>query len=131
MSWETYDGCLRVYPLPGIRTYSFRLTVLYTKKAPQLSAQELVMLTKKMAASANRCCPLRDELQSACLEDQVSTLVTHLPSLSGPREPTSFLGQIYDFPVKLKILREYFEAAYTNCLYLKTNEGCPLLNLSR
>lgn len=97
-----------MYPLPGIRTYSFRLTVLYTKKAPQLSAQELVMLAKKMAASANRCCPLRDELQSACLEDQVSTLVTHLPSLSGPWEPTSFLGQIYDFPVKLKILREYF-----------------------
>lgn len=88
------------------------------------------MLAKKMAASANRCCPLRDELQSACLEDQVSTLLTHLPSLSGPREPTSFLGQIYDFPVKLKILREYFQAAYTNCLYLKTNEGCPLLNLS-
>lgn len=86
--WETKDGCLRVYPLPGIRsTYSFRLTVLYTKKAPQLSTQELVVFSKKMAAAASRCCPLRDELQSACMEDQVSTLVTHLPSLSVGNQP--------------------------------------------
>lgn len=73
-------------------TYSFRLTVLYTKKAPQLSAQELVVLAKKTAAAARRCCPLRDELQSACVEDQVSTPVTHLPFLSPvPRNQPRFL----------------------------------------
>uniref|UniRef100_A0A8C0QMR7 Albumin n=1 Tax=Canis lupus familiaris TaxID=9615 RepID=A0A8C0QMR7_CANLF len=46
-----------------------RLIILYTKKAPQLSAQELVMFTKNMAAAATKCCPLRDEQQFACMED--------------------------------------------------------------
>jgi hypothetical protein len=120
-----------VYPLPGIRTYSFRLTVLYTKKAPQLSAQELVVFVKKMAAVARRCCPLRDELQSACVEDQVSTRMTCLPSLSGPPESTSFLGYIYDLPLELKILRGgYFQASHANCLYLAAREDCLLSNMS-
>ncbi|GAB1289830.1 Albumin superfamily member 1 [Apodemus speciosus] len=52
-----------------------RLTVLYTKKAPQLSAQELVMFAKKMAAAASICCPLRDELQTACVEDQAKLIL--------------------------------------------------------
>lgn len=114
MPWETEDGCLHVYPLPEMRSaYSFRLMVLYTKKAPQLPAQELVVFAKKMAAAASRCCPLRDELQSACVEDQVSTLVTHLPSW----EPTSFLGHIYDLPVEFKILRGgYFQVSPAICL---------------
>ena len=47
---------------PGIRRhYSFRLIVLYTKKAPQLSAQELIALTKNMAAATAKCCPLNQE----------------------------------------------------------------------
>lgn len=116
-----------MYLLPGIRTYSFRLTVLYMKKAPQLSAQELVAFTKKMAAAAQRCCPLRDEQQSACVEDQVITLTTHLPSLSGPWESTSFLGHIYDLPVEFKILRGgYFQASHANCLSSASREDCPL-----
>lgn len=57
-------------------TYSFRLLVHYTKKAPQLSAQELVMFTKNMAAAATKCCPLSDEQQFVCMEDAVSTSVT-------------------------------------------------------
>ncbi|KAK7830889.1 hypothetical protein U0070_018433 [Myodes glareolus] len=38
-------------------------------KAPQLSVQELVAFTRKMAAAASRCCPLSNERQSACVED--------------------------------------------------------------
>ena len=65
---------LDTLPLPGIRgNYSFRLIVLYTKKAPQLSAQELVIFTKNMAAAATKCCPLNDEQQFACMENSVST----------------------------------------------------------
>ncbi|KAM5339583.1 LOW QUALITY PROTEIN: alpha-fetoprotein-like [Glossophaga mutica] len=53
----------------GDSNFHDRLLVLYTKKAPQLSAQELVMFTKNMAASATRCCPLSDEQQFVCMED--------------------------------------------------------------
>ncbi|XP_054447506.1 alpha-fetoprotein-like isoform X2 [Pteronotus mesoamericanus] len=53
----------------GDSNFHDRLLVLYTKKAPQLSAQELVMFTKNMAASATRCCPLSDKQQFACMED--------------------------------------------------------------
>ncbi|XP_029400825.1 alpha-fetoprotein-like isoform X6 [Mus pahari] len=62
----------------GSSSFQDRLTVLYTKKAPQLSAQELVVLVKKMAAVARRCCPLRDELQSACVEDQAKLVLGEL-----------------------------------------------------
>nr|XP_021512110.1 alpha-fetoprotein-like [Meriones unguiculatus] len=59
----------------GSRNFQNRLTVLHTKKAPQMSAQELVVLTKKMAAAAGRCCPLTAERQSACVEDQAKLIL--------------------------------------------------------
>nr|KAF6431687.1 hypothetical protein HJG63_008180 [Rousettus aegyptiacus] len=46
-----------------------RLLVLCTKKPPQLSAQELVVFTKNMAAAATKCCPLSDEQKFVCVED--------------------------------------------------------------
>ncbi|XP_005068147.1 alpha-fetoprotein [Mesocricetus auratus] len=58
-----------LYQKLGGPAFQDRLTVLYTKKAPQLSSQELVTFTRKMAAAASRCCPLSDELQSTCVED--------------------------------------------------------------
>ncbi|KAF3825117.1 hypothetical protein GH733_005751 [Mirounga leonina] len=51
------------------------LIILYTKKTPQLSAQELVMFTKNMAAAATKCCPLRDEQQFACMEDSAKLIL--------------------------------------------------------
>ncbi|XP_029424373.1 afamin isoform X6 [Nannospalax galili] len=59
----------------GGSNFHDRLIVLYTKKAPQLSAQELVVLTRKMAAAASRCCPLRDEQQFACIEDSAKLIL--------------------------------------------------------
>ncbi|XP_007953683.1 alpha-fetoprotein-like [Orycteropus afer afer] len=53
----------------GDSNFHNRLLVLYTKKAPQLSAQELVVFSKNMAATATKCCPLNDEQQFACVED--------------------------------------------------------------
>uniref|UniRef100_G3U4C2 Albumin domain-containing protein n=1 Tax=Loxodonta africana TaxID=9785 RepID=G3U4C2_LOXAF len=53
----------------GDGNFHNRLIVLYTKKAPQLSAEELVVFTKSMAAAASKCCPLSDEQQFACIED--------------------------------------------------------------
>ncbi|XP_051026665.1 LOW QUALITY PROTEIN: alpha-fetoprotein-like [Acomys russatus] len=64
-----------LYEKLGGSNYLDRLTVLYTKKAPQLPAQELVAFTKKMAAAASKCCPLRDELQSACVEDEAKLIL--------------------------------------------------------
>lgn len=46
-----------------------------------MPAQELVVLAKRMAAAAGGCCPLRAERQSACVEDQVSTLVSDTPAI--------------------------------------------------
>ncbi|XP_032772148.1 alpha-fetoprotein-like [Rattus rattus] len=80
----------------GASNFQDRLTVLYTKKAPQLSAQELVMLTKKMAASANRCCPLRDELQSACLEDQAKLFLGDLCRRHGGKPVNAGVGSCCD-----------------------------------
>ncbi|XP_057584032.1 alpha-fetoprotein-like [Hippopotamus amphibius kiboko] len=59
----------------GDSNFHDRLTVLYTKKAPQLSAQELVVFTKNMAAAATRCCPLNAEQQSACMEDSAKLIL--------------------------------------------------------
>ncbi|XP_027456497.1 alpha-fetoprotein-like isoform X2 [Zalophus californianus] len=51
------------------------LIILYTKKAPQLSAQELVMFIKNMGTAATKCCPLRDEQQFACMEDSAKLIL--------------------------------------------------------
>ncbi|KAM7154379.1 alpha-fetoprotein-like isoform 2-T2 [Molossus nigricans] len=59
----------------GDSNFHDRLLVLYTKKAPQLSAQELVMFTKNMAAAATKCCPLSDELQFVCMEDAAKLIL--------------------------------------------------------
>ncbi|XP_010981096.3 alpha-fetoprotein [Camelus dromedarius] len=59
----------------GDSNFHDRLIVLYTKKAPQLSAQELVVFTKNMAAAATKCCPLNDEQQFVCLEDSAKLIL--------------------------------------------------------
>lgn len=81
-SSETRDNArywvfiLGTQPLPGVRgNYYFRLVVLYTKKAPQLSAQELVMFTKNLAAASTKCCPLSDEQQFVCMEDSAKLIL--------------------------------------------------------
>ncbi|XP_006143040.1 alpha-fetoprotein [Tupaia chinensis] len=62
----------------GDSDFHDRLVVLYTKKAPQLSAQELVSFTTKMAAIATKCCPLSDEQQFFCMEDSTKLIVGDL-----------------------------------------------------
>ncbi|XP_006094445.1 alpha-fetoprotein-like [Myotis lucifugus] len=59
----------------GDSNFHDRLLVHYTKKAPQLSAQELVMFTKNMAAAATKCCPLSDEQQFVCMEDAAKLIL--------------------------------------------------------
>lgn len=59
----------------GDSNFHDRLLILYAKKAPQLSAQELVMFTKNMAAAATKCCPLSDEQQFACMEDAAKLIL--------------------------------------------------------
>ncbi|XP_007179901.2 alpha-fetoprotein-like isoform X3 [Balaenoptera acutorostrata] len=59
----------------GDSNFHDRLIVLYTKKAPQLSAQELVIFTKNMAAAATKCCPLNDEQQFACMENSAKLIL--------------------------------------------------------
>ncbi|XP_049741998.1 alpha-fetoprotein-like [Elephas maximus indicus] len=59
----------------GDGNFHNRLIVLYTKKAPQLSAEELVVFTKSMAAAASKCCPLSDEQQFACIEDSAKLIL--------------------------------------------------------
>uniref|UniRef100_A0A8C0WH83 Albumin domain-containing protein n=1 Tax=Castor canadensis TaxID=51338 RepID=A0A8C0WH83_CASCN len=59
----------------GASNFHDRLIVLYTKKAPQLSVQELVVFTKKMADAATKCCPLREEQQFICVEDSAKLIL--------------------------------------------------------
>ncbi|XP_058922094.1 alpha-fetoprotein-like [Kogia breviceps] len=59
----------------GDSDFHDRLIVLYTKKAPQLSAQELVIFTKNMAAAATKCCPLNDEQQVVCMENSAKLIL--------------------------------------------------------
>ncbi|XP_036859165.2 alpha-fetoprotein-like isoform X3 [Manis javanica] len=59
----------------GESDFHDRLVVLYTKKAPQLSAQELVMFTKNLAAASTKCCPLSDEQQFVCMEDSAKLIL--------------------------------------------------------
>ncbi|TKC44638.1 hypothetical protein EI555_014080, partial [Monodon monoceros] len=53
----------------------FMVVLLYTKKAPQPSAQELVIFTKNMAAAATTCCPLNDEQQFVCMENSAKLIL--------------------------------------------------------
>ncbi|XP_059868364.1 alpha-fetoprotein-like isoform X8 [Delphinus delphis] len=62
----------------GDSNFHDRLIVLYTKKAPQLSAQELVIFTKNMAAAATTCCPLNDEQQFVCMENSAKLILGDL-----------------------------------------------------
>uniref|UniRef100_A0A673STD9 Albumin domain-containing protein n=1 Tax=Suricata suricatta TaxID=37032 RepID=A0A673STD9_SURSU len=66
---------LKIYCYRVRGNYSFRLIILYTKKAPQLSAQELIMFTKNMAAAATKCCPLREKQQLVCMEDSAKLIL--------------------------------------------------------
>ncbi|CAN0479064.1 unnamed protein product [Rangifer tarandus platyrhynchus] len=59
----------------GDSNFHDRLIVFYTKKAPQLSAQELIVLTKNMAAAASKCCPLDQEPQFVCMEDSAKLIL--------------------------------------------------------
>nr|XP_008265980.1 alpha-fetoprotein isoform X1 [Oryctolagus cuniculus] len=59
----------------GESSFHNRLIVLYTKKAPQLSAQEVVLFTKKMAAAATRCCLLSGVQQFLCVEDSAKLIL--------------------------------------------------------
>ncbi|XP_036783389.2 alpha-fetoprotein-like isoform X1 [Manis pentadactyla] len=59
----------------GESDFHDRLVVLYTKKAPQLSTQELVMFTKNLAAASTKCCPLSDEQQFVCMEDSAKLIL--------------------------------------------------------
>ncbi|XP_043428422.1 alpha-fetoprotein-like isoform X1 [Prionailurus bengalensis] len=59
----------------GDANFHDRLIILYTKKVPQLSAQELVTFTKNMAAAATKCCPLRDEQRFVCMEDSAKLIL--------------------------------------------------------
>ncbi|XP_029785496.1 LOW QUALITY PROTEIN: alpha-fetoprotein-like [Suricata suricatta] len=59
----------------GEANFHDRLIILYTKKAPQLSAQELIMFTKNMAAAATKCCPLREKQQLVCMEDSAKLIL--------------------------------------------------------
>ncbi|XFF78821.1 hypothetical protein AB1E18_005040 [Capra hircus] len=59
----------------GDSNFHDRLVVLYTKKAPQLSAQELIVLTKNMAAATAKCCPLNQERQFVCMEDSAKLIL--------------------------------------------------------
>ncbi|XP_029332923.1 alpha-fetoprotein-like isoform X2 [Mus caroli] len=80
----------------GSSSFQDRLTVLYTKKAPQLSAQELVVFVKKMAAVARGCCPLRDELQLACVEDQTKLILGELCRRHGGKPVNAGVGHCCD-----------------------------------
>ncbi|KAK2493134.1 hypothetical protein MC885_009078, partial [Smutsia gigantea] len=59
----------------GESDFHDRLVVLYTKKAPQLSTQELVMFTKNLAAAATKCRSLSDEQQFVCVEDSAKIIL--------------------------------------------------------
>ncbi|XP_074084547.1 alpha-fetoprotein isoform X2 [Macrotis lagotis] len=52
--------------------------VAYTKKAPQLTSQELIGYTKKMAATASLCCQLSEEKQLACGESAADIIIGQL-----------------------------------------------------
>ncbi|XP_027710387.1 alpha-fetoprotein [Vombatus ursinus] len=52
--------------------------VAYTKKAPQLTPQELIGYTKKMAATASLCCQLSEDKQLACGEGAADLIIGQL-----------------------------------------------------
>ncbi|KAM8968099.1 alpha-fetoprotein [Sarcophilus harrisii] len=52
--------------------------VTYTKKAPQLTAEELIGYTKKMAATASVCCQLSEDRQLACGESAADLIIGQL-----------------------------------------------------
>ncbi|XP_047421752.1 alpha-fetoprotein-like isoform X2 [Sciurus carolinensis] len=64
-----------LYEKLGHSNFHDRLIILYTKKVPQLSAQELVVFTKQMAAAASRCCPQSDQQQFVCIEDSAKLIL--------------------------------------------------------
>ncbi|XP_037685890.1 alpha-fetoprotein [Choloepus didactylus] len=52
--------------------------VAYAKKAPQLTFQELIAFTRKMAAAAATCCQLREDKQLACGEEAADQIIGEL-----------------------------------------------------
>ncbi|XP_041527046.1 LOW QUALITY PROTEIN: alpha-fetoprotein-like [Microtus oregoni] len=80
----------------GGSNFQDRLTILYTKKTPQLSLQELVASSRKMAAAARRCCPLSDELQSACVEDAAKLILGALCRRHDAKHVNAGVGRCCD-----------------------------------
>ncbi|KAM6220921.1 alpha-fetoprotein [Rhynchocyon petersi] len=52
--------------------------VSYTKKAPELTTQELMAITRKMAATGGTCCHLSEEKQLACGESAADIILGQL-----------------------------------------------------
>ncbi|XP_037685889.1 alpha-fetoprotein-like isoform X4 [Choloepus didactylus] len=73
-SHERVKNYCDLYKKLGDGNFHNWLIVLYYKKVPQLSAQELVVLTKNLAAAATKCCPLGDEKQFNCIEDSAKLI---------------------------------------------------------
>ncbi|XP_058153042.1 alpha-fetoprotein isoform X2 [Dasypus novemcinctus] len=73
-SHEHVKNYCDLYAKLGEGNFHSRLIVLYSKKIPQLSAQELIVITKNMAAAATKCCPLNDENQFYCIEDSAKLI---------------------------------------------------------
>ncbi|XP_052055283.1 alpha-fetoprotein-like [Apodemus sylvaticus] len=99
-----------------------RLTVLYTKKIPQLSAQELVVFAKKMAAAASRCCPLRDELQPACVEDQAKLILGALCRSHGRTPVSAGVGRCCDDSYAFR--KPCFDDLQENGTYISSPLSC-------
>ncbi|KAM5271754.1 alpha-fetoprotein-like [Ctenodactylus gundi] len=74
-SWDRVKNHCNLHEKLGESNFHDRLIIHYTKKAPQLSASELVVFTRKVAAAASKCCPLRDEQQCACVEDSAKLIL--------------------------------------------------------
>ncbi|XP_043825487.1 afamin isoform X2 [Dromiciops gliroides] len=56
-----------------------------TKKAPQLSFQELISYGQKLVVSFTKCCPLGEEQQFACIDNMVGQILGELCGINKNR----------------------------------------------
>ncbi|XP_074084548.1 afamin isoform X1 [Macrotis lagotis] len=56
-----------------------------TKKAPQLSSQELISHSQKLAASFTKCCPMEEMQQFACIDNMVNLILGELCGINKNR----------------------------------------------
>ncbi|XP_060103852.1 albumin-like [Heteronotia binoei] len=97
-----------LYAKMGDYAFQTMLLVHYTKKAPQLSSEELVHYTSQLLAVAAKCCSLGEDKKMTCAESHTVTVLVNICMRHGEHPINSKICQCCSS--SYAFLRECFSA---------------------